>query len=51
MNPSQKQALFDNTARSIQGASAEAKQRHIHHCTQADPEYGSGVALAIEGLA
>ncbi|MGF6488022.1 catalase [Pseudomonas frederiksbergensis] len=50
MNPSQKQALFDNTARSIQAASAQAKQRHIYNCTQADPEYGSGVALAIEAL-
>lgn len=50
MSPSQKQALFDNTARSIQGASAETKQRHIYNCTQADPAYGSGVAQAIEAL-
>ncbi|KQW28450.1 MULTISPECIES: catalase [Pseudomonas] len=50
MSQAQQQALFDNTARSIQGASAEAKQRHIRHCTQADPAYGSGVALAIENL-
>ncbi|CAN1600566.1 catalase [Pseudomonas mediterranea] len=50
MDPRQKQALFDNTARSIQGASADAKQRHIHHCTLADPAYGAGVALAIEAL-
>lgn len=50
MNPVQKQALFDNTARSISGASAQTKQRHIDHCTQADPEYGAGVAQAIERL-
>ncbi|MGN8342499.1 catalase [Pseudomonas sp. SMV71] len=50
MSPEQKQALFDNTARSIQGASAEAKQRHIQHCLQADPAYGLGVAQAIEAL-
>lgn len=50
MDPRQKQALFDNTARSIQGASTDAKQRHIHHCTLADPAYGAGVALAIEAL-
>jgi catalase len=50
MNPMQKQALFENTARSISGASAQTKQRHIDHCTQADPEYGAGVAQALERL-
>jgi catalase len=50
MQPSQKLALFGNTARSIQGASAEVKQRHINHCTLADPAYGAGVAHAIEAL-
>lgn len=51
MSAEQKQALFDNTARSISGASAQSIQRHIEHCTQADPAYGAGVALAIERLA
>ena len=50
MDAAQKQVLFDNTARSIQGASAQVKQRHIDNCTAADPEYGSGVARAIEAL-
>lgn len=50
MNAAQQQALFDNTARSIQGASPQAKARHIQHCTQADPAYGAGVARAIELL-
>ncbi len=50
MDSVQKQALFSNTARSIRGATAETKQRHINHCTQADPEYGSGVAQAIKLL-
>ncbi|WP_248739047.1 catalase [Pseudomonas sp. MWU12-2029] len=50
MTMAQKQALFDNTARSIHGASAASKQRHIDHCTRADPAYGAGVAQAIEAL-
>lgn len=50
MDAAQKQALFDNTARAIQGASAQVKQRHIDNCTAADPQYGSGVARAIEAL-
>ncbi|MEZ1321054.1 catalase [Pseudomonas fluorescens] len=51
MSAEQQQALFDNTARAIQGASAQSIQRHIDHCTQADSAYGAGVALAIERLA
>ena len=50
MSPAQQQALFDNTARAIKGASAQSIQRHIEHCTKADPAYGAGVALAIERL-
>lgn len=51
MNDQQKQALFDNTARAISGASDDLKERHIYHCTQADPAYGAGVAAAIKALA
>lgn len=51
MNDQQKQALFDNTARAIAGASDDLKERHIYHCTQADPAYGAGVAAAIKALA
>ncbi|PNB50122.1 catalase [Pseudomonas sp. GW456-12-10-14-LB2] len=50
MSPAQQKVLFENTARSIHGASAESKQRHIDHCTRADPAYGAGVAHAIEAL-
>ncbi|HCR1545526.1 catalase [Pseudomonas putida] len=50
MTPAQRQALFDNTARAISGASGEVIQRHIDHCTLADPAYGNGVAQAVERL-
>ncbi|MEX3777371.1 catalase [Pseudomonas sp. MYb118] len=50
MSPAQQQVLFDNTARAIQGASVQVKQRHIDNCTQADSAYGAGVARAIEML-
>ena len=51
MTPTQQQALFDNTARSLGGASEEVQQRHIDHCTKADPAYGRGVAEALERIA
>lgn len=47
MSDEQKQALFENTARSVGGASVEIQKRHIEHCTKADPEYGKGVAAAL----
>lgn len=51
MDDARRQALFDNTARAIQGASDEVKQRHIANCSRADAAYGAGVAKAIEALA
>ncbi len=51
MTPEQQQALFENTARAIAGASEATIERHIHNCTQADPAYGEGVRRAIEALA
>ncbi|MYM83503.1 catalase [Duganella sp. FT50W] len=45
-----KQLLFENTARAIHGVSKPVQQRHIDHCTQADPAYGAGVAAAIAAL-
>lgn len=45
-----KQLLFENTARAIHGVSKPVQQRHIDHCTQADPAYGAGVAAAINAL-
>ena len=50
MSPAQQQALFENTARSIQGASPEVHARHIGNCTKADPAYGAGVARALAVL-
>jgi catalase len=47
MTAQQQQALFDNTARSLSGVSQEVQQRHIAHCTQADPFYGAGVSRAL----
>src|SRR5690606_34398235 len=40
MTPDEQQRLFENTARNIQGASQSSIDKHIHHCTQADPAYG-----------
>lgn len=48
MSPAQQQALFDNTARAINGASSEVIERHIQNCSKADTHYGEGVAAAIE---
>ncbi|MBB3225170.1 catalase [Pseudoduganella umbonata] len=50
MSPAQQQALFENTARSIAGASAPVKARHIDNCSRCDPDYGDGVARAIAQL-
>ena len=50
MSDEQKQALFDNTARAINGASPATVQRHIDNCTACDPAYGEGVAKAIAAL-
>ncbi len=51
MTPEQQQALFENTARAINGASEATIERHIANCTQADPAYGEGVRKAVEALA
>ncbi|WP_184717655.1 catalase [Caulobacter sp.] len=50
MEPVQQQALFDNTARAIAGASPDVQQRHVANCAKADPAYGAGVADAIARL-
>lgn len=47
LNEAQRKALFENTARSIGGASLEVKRRHVVNCTRADPAYGEGVRLAL----
>ena len=47
MSPAEQQVLFDNTARSVGGASLEVQKRHIRACYLADPAYGEGVANAL----
>jgi len=47
MNPEQQQALFENTARAMNGVSEAIKLRHIANCLKADPAYGEGVANAM----
>ncbi|WP_342115287.1 catalase [Pseudoduganella sp. OTU4001] len=50
MDEQQRQALFDNTARSLQGAPLHIQQRHIENCNNADQAYGAGVAAALDKL-
>ena len=47
MSAEQKQALFENTARSIGEAPKEIQLRHIRNCLKADPAYGQGIAKAL----
>ncbi|GAB5451177.1 MAG: catalase [Halioglobus sp.] len=47
MSTEQQQVLFENTARSVGGASMEVQERHIANCLKADPAYGAGVADAL----
>ena len=47
MSPQQQQALFNNTAASVGGASVDIQKRHITHCFRADPAYGEGIAKAL----
>jgi len=47
MTEDQKQVLFDNTARNMGDSTLQIKHRHIYNCYQADPEYGKGVANAM----
>jgi catalase len=51
MDAGQRQALFDNTARSVGGAAVHIQQRHVANCLRADPAYGAGVAAALTRLA
>lgn len=46
MDDDQKQVLFENTARNMDGATEEVQLRHIGNCYKADPAYGKGVAKA-----
>lgn len=48
MSSEQKQLLFENMARAINGASQEVLERHVANCRRADPAYGDGVAQALK---
>lgn len=48
MNLEQHKALFENTARAMGDAPNEIKIRHISQCLRADPDYGKGVANALD---
>jgi catalase len=47
MDAEQKQALFENTARAMQGVPEAIQRRHVEHCRKADQAYGEGVAKAL----
>ncbi len=47
MNKEQKKALFENTARNMNGVPEFIKIRHIKNCAKADRNYGKGVAKAM----
>jgi catalase len=47
MNDEQRQALFDNTARSLNGVPEFIQQRHVDHAFQADKAYGEGLKAAL----
>ncbi|WP_437343431.1 catalase [Rhodanobacter geophilus] len=47
MSAKQKKALFENTARAMQGMPEEIQRRHVEHCGNADQAYGEGVAKAL----
>ncbi|NVE01498.1 catalase [Massilia sp. BJB1822] len=48
MTQAQRQTLFDNTARALNGVPANIQQRHIDNCNKADEAYGAGVRAALE---
>lgn len=47
LSDDEKDRLFANTAREMDGTTKEVQLRHISHCYQADPAYGEGVAKAL----
>ncbi|HZK02007.1 MAG TPA: catalase, partial [Anaerovoracaceae bacterium] len=48
MTDDQKRVLFANTARNMGDSTLQIKHRYINNCYQADPEYGRGVAEALQ---
>ena len=50
MSDSEKQSLFDNTARALADAPDFIKQRHVDNCKKCHPDYASGVSDALSRL-
>lgn len=48
MTKDQQRVLFANTARNMGDSTLQIKHRHINNCYQADPDYGKGVAEALQ---
>lgn len=48
MTIEQQKVLFENTARAMGDIPKEIKLRHISNCFKADPEYGKGIADALQ---
>lgn len=48
MSEEQKQVLFENTYRAMNGVTEEIKLKHIQHCLKADPKYGEGLAKIFD---
>jgi catalase len=47
MTSEQQLVLFENTARFMGDSTLQIKHRHINNCHQADPDYGKGIAKAL----
>ncbi|WP_263385506.1 catalase [Granulicella arctica] len=47
LSVAEQQVLFWNTARALGDADGEIKARHVSNCSQADPNYGTGVQQAL----
>jgi catalase len=47
MSPDQQQALFENTATSMEDSPIQIEIRHIGSSFKAGPAYGEGVAKAL----
>lgn len=47
MKKDEKQRLFENTARNMDGVPNFIKHRHIRNCYLSDKKYGLGVATAM----
>lgn len=50
MDDTQKQALFDNTARALGDALDFIKERHIKNCEQCHPDYAAGIRASLQRL-